>query len=706
MAIALFDVSCSSISTMIKHTKINLLICISLLLLYFSFLNAQSQVDSLKELLSKTSGKQKLQLLIKIGYYLSSENPNEAVKYLDEAIVLADKINNRWSKADAIFNKGVALWHLGKINESGEYYEKAKTIYEEFNDSLSLIRVFNSQAINHQMKGDVDLAFETFLHSLDFAKKIGDSTTVLNTLLNIGVMYDNTGDFKNCLNYYLEALKYADEDDKASLALLQSYIAEVYLSLKDFSKAERYIKLAMENSLATNDSKSLIWAYSNLGFLESEKKNLLAAEEYFKESLKLARKTDYKLEIIHSLTDLGKFYNNINNLAESEKYLIEASNLAEELKSLSDLSVIYGEFASLYAKNQNFKKAYEYNKKYKQYSDSLYIISNSEKIAEMQTKYDLKQKDREASLLKLENELQKKVIYSQKIIAIVISLFAIALIVFTYILLRSRNKILRAKNLLQTKNEEIENNRKEISEKNEVLEGLNTTKDKFFSIIAHDLRNPVSAFVNISELLESDFERISNDDKKEILGQMSSSSKNLLLLLENLLTWARLSDNKIDVYNENILLKDLVDASVYPYLQAANNKKIKLNIDIPDNFIINTDRFIFQTIIGNLINNAIKFSNEHSEIKVAFTSKDGVHILIVKDNGIGIEESQIRKIFLLGNLSTRRGTHGEAGTGLGLVLVKELVEKLNWKIEVKSKVNAGSEFIVIIPISDTAVPNN
>jgi signal transduction histidine kinase len=239
-----------------------------------------------------------------------------------------------------------------------------------------------------------------------------------------------------------------------------------------------------------------------------------------------------------------------------------------------------------------------------------------------------------------------------------------------------------------------------------VLEGLNTTKDKFFSIIAHDLRNPISAFVNISELLESDFERISDDDKKEILSQMSSSSKNLMRLLENLLTWARLSSDKIDVYPEKVLVKDIIEASVFPYLQSAQNKKIKLNVNVPEDMVIDTDRFIFQTIIGNLINNAIKFSNQHSEINIAFLFKDGKHNLIVKDNGIGIEESQLRNIFLLGKISTGRGTLGEGGTGLGLVLVKELVEKLNWKIEVKSKVNAGSEFIIAMPNSEIVVGNN
>jgi signal transduction histidine kinase len=171
------------------------------------------------------------------------------------------------------------------------------------------------------------------------------------------------------------------------------------------------------------------------------------------------------------------------------------------------------------------------------------------------------------------------------------------------------------------------------------------------------------------------------------------------MLLENLLTWARLSNNKIDVYPENFLMKDVLESSIHPYLQSAQNKKIKITVDVPHELIIETDRFIIQTIVGNLINNAIKFSNLHSEIKVSLVSTNSTHNLIIKDNGIGIEESQLRNIFVLGKVSTGRGTLGEGGTGLGLVLVKELVEKLGWKIEVKSKVNAGSEFVITIPIN-------
>jgi len=140
-------------------SKINIISTIVCFLFLFSSAQSQNQVDSLKGLLEKSEGKTKIKLLVKIGYFLSSENPSEAIKYLDEAIELSDKTNNKWNKADALFNKGVALWHLGEITQSDKYYDDAIKIYDEFNDSLSMIKVFNSQAINHQMKGNVDLAF-------------------------------------------------------------------------------------------------------------------------------------------------------------------------------------------------------------------------------------------------------------------------------------------------------------------------------------------------------------------------------------------------------------------------------------------------------------------------------------------------------------------------------------------------------------------
>lgn len=155
----------------------------------------------------------------------------------------------------------------------------------------------------------------------------------------------------------------------------------------------------------------------------------------------------------------------------------------------------------------------------------------------METKYAVKQKEKEAELLKSENKLQKKVIQTQKLIAIVVSVLGLIVLILLVLLIRSRRKILAAQKDLILKNEEIELSRKEIAAKNKELEVLNSTKDKFFSIIAHDLRNPIAGFVSLSDILETDYDSISDYEKKYLLSQMNNSSKNLIALLENLLTW-------------------------------------------------------------------------------------------------------------------------------------------------------------------------
>lgn len=666
-----------------------------------SLVYPQKQVDSLKNLLISSEGKNKTKLLIQLGYYLSSENPTEAINYLDEAIALSEKNNDKWSKADALFNKGVALWHLGNISESDDYYNQAKNIYIQFNDSLSIIKVLNSEAINQQMRGEVDKAVEKFFTSLDIAKKVNDSVTVFNTLLNIGVMFDNNNDLDRALNYYLEALNYSNNKNASNLSLLYNYITEIYLTRKSFDLAEKYLNLAIQNSRLFNDERGLVWELSNLGTINVERMNYQAAENYFKEALELAKKSEFKLEIIHALSDLGKFYKLRGNFNEANNFFNEALALSLQLNSLPDLKLIYGQLSELNALQKNFSAAYNYHLKYKEYSDSLFIISNNETVNELQTKYELKQKEQEASSLRKKNELQEDIISSQRLIALIIALLVIVSVVFIIVLLLGRKKLLNAYYLLEEKNKQIEIQRKEILEKNNVLEQNNEVKDKFFSIVAHDLRNPIAAFVSISALLEESSVKLTESDRKDLIKQMNVSSQNLIALLEDLLTWARLSSDKIEIKPEPVVLKDIITFCVNTYEQSAKNKNIKINVNFTSDLVIDTDKFAAQTIFNNLINNAIKFSHNKNVIEINGNKESEFVTLSVKDYGIGMEPEVIKDIFNLKTNKGSRGTADEAGTGLGLVIVKELIDRLNWSIKVKSRINEGSEFILTIPLSLT-----
>lgn len=655
---------------------------------------AQENIDSLITLSKQTESNDKIGLLIKIGYYLSSDNPKEAIKYLDEAITLAEKTDNKWKKADALFNKGVALWHLGNISESEKFYEEAKIIYEEFKDTLSLTKLFNSKAINYSMRGRTDLALETFFKSLDFAKRLGDRPTIFSTLFNIGIVFDNRGELDKALDNYMQALVYCD--DIAAKALVENYIAEIYLTKKDLTTAEKFLNDAIIHAQKSGDSNSLVWSYTNLGNLNFQRKKYDVAESNFKQALELAKKSEYKLDIIHSLTELGKFYFKNQKYKLAEEYLLESFKLAKEINSFQDLVSISSILTDIYYETNRFKEAFEYLKINTNYADTLQSITQNENIAKLEARYELEQKGKEAELLKSENELQRKVIETQRIIAILVSVLGLVLVALLWLMVRNRKRILAAQKDLIMKNEEIELSRKEIAAKNKELEILNSTKDKFFSIIAHDLRNPIAGFVSISDLLETDYDRISDQEKKSLLSQMNNSSKNLIALLENLLTWARLSSNKIEIVKSKSTLSELVSSAVNPYEHWAKSKRVNLRIEISENKKIETDPFIFQTVVGNLVNNAIKFSNSGDAVTVNTKIENGIIKLSVKDNGVGIPEHRLKNIFGFDNKKTTKGTMNESGTGLGLVLVKELSDKMSWKIEVHSKPQLGSEFILSI----------
>lgn len=657
---------------------------------------AQVNVDSLILQSQRAQGKEKINLLITIGYYLSSDKPRDAIKYLDEAIKIADQTNLRWKKADALFNKGVALWHLGNIPESEKFYEQARVIYEEFNDTLSLTKLLNSRAINYSMKGRTDLALETFFKSLEYARKFGDRPTIFNTLFNIGIVFDNRSELDKALDHYMQALSYCD--DIAAKALVENYIAEIYLTKKDLTKAEKHLNDAIMYANASGDNNSLVWSYTNLGNLNFQRNKIDEAENNLKYALELARKSEYKLDIIHTLTELGKFYYKNKKYKLAEEYLLESFKLANEVKSVQDLVSISNVLTSIYSETGRYKEAFEFLKLNTEYSDTLQSITQNEKIAQLEARYQLQQKEKEAELLRNENELQKKVIDTQRIIAILVSLLGLVLVVLLWIMVRNRRRLLAAQKDLLLKNEEIELSRKEISEKNRELEILNSTKDKFFSIIAHDLRNPIAGFVSISDLLETDYDRISDHEKKSLLSQMNNSSKNLIALLENLLTWARISGNKIEIVKSRTTLSELIRSTISPYEHWAKSKRVNLQVDLKEDKSIETDPFIFQTVLGNLINNAIKFSNAGDTVRVSEFTENGKINISVKDNGVGIPEHRLKNIFSLDNKKTTKGTMNESGTGLGLVLVKELSDKMNWEIEVHSKPHEGSEFIIKLSV--------
>ena len=237
----------------------------------------------------------------------------------------------------------------------------------------------------------------------------------------------------------------------------------------------------------------------------------------------------------------------------------------------------------------------------------------------------------------------------------------------------------------------------ELKSSAERLRELNTTKDKFFSIIAHDLKNPLGSFKQATDLLVDNFDEISDSDKRELLYEMKRTSSNIFNLLENLLTWSRSQRGKIEFNPEDEPLY-YVAREVKGVLDiTAEKKNISIENNIPEDLRAEFDINMIMTVIRNLVANAVKFTHRGGKVKIDAEDKNGTVRVSVSDTGIGIEPAKKEKLFDIGEAHSSKGTDNEEGTGLGLIICKEFVDKHNGRIWVESEVDKGSTFYVQLP---------
>lgn len=244
--------------------------------------------------------------------------------------------------------------------------------------------------------------------------------------------------------------------------------------------------------------------------------------------------------------------------------------------------------------------------------------------------------------------------------------------------------------------DKVKEQTRELLVKNETLKNINLEKDKLFTIIAHDLRGPFSSFMGITQMLSDDISLFSKEDLQTFAKKMNRSATDLFNLLENLLQWSRMQQGTIQFNPENINLKQILSGNLELLKNSAEEKGITLKIDIPDNIDLNADSKMIQTIIRNLVSNAIKFTSGGGHIELKAKQEGSETVISVKDDGIGMPEETLDKIFHLNNETGRFGTAGEPSSGLGLLICKDFVEKHNGKLTAKSTVKKGSTFTVTI----------
>ena len=236
-----------------------------------------------------------------------------------------------------------------------------------------------------------------------------------------------------------------------------------------------------------------------------------------------------------------------------------------------------------------------------------------------------------------------------------------------------------------------------VEQQNEELKVLNETKNKFFSIISHDLKNPFNIILGFSELLKENHSDSLNEKEKYLIKEIFNNSRIVYEMLDNLLKWSSVQIKGLQLKMKIININQLIDKIIATQNIVAKNKNIQLiNNTKIDNIEFVSDEFSLQLILNNLISNAIKFSQAESKIEIYARKCNNNLFLLIRDYGVGMTNEQIESLFALGKNKSTQGTNKEKGTGLGLILVSDVIKQLGGKIKVKSQVEKGTVFIIVL----------
>lgn len=572
----------------------------------------------------------------------------------------------------------------GSWESAEEYLKKALDINKIENSILlkKIILTFLGEVYNKQNKQKKSInSYRKLLFEIELS---GNKVEHKNALYRIAEIYNFSRNEDSALYFFKEAAKISSKIKNYEFLIeISTNIAQIYIAKKETKKAFAYYYSILEKYKNKLPAISLANIFEKLAEILVLQKRYKQASSYYLRSSNFYNQEGKFWKVADITRKLGAIYIKIKEYSKAEKYIKRACVLSHDVNDSMLIVECYKLLSLKYKKQKNYKIAYQYLNKYINIKDTILFINNSETINELRKNLISKNQKEKIRLLKQQNkyhllELEKTRTTKNLMIIISILIFIFAIISFFFF------------KHLQKKNKEFE-------EKNKRLSELNHTKDKFFTIIAHDLKSPFSALLGFSEIISENFEELSKEMILEYSKQINISANQLFSLLENLLKWASSQTGRIKFSPNTHDLSSIAENVIGLLYMNAAEKNINLISKIEKNTLVFCDKDMITTIIRNLITNALKFTFPGGKVIIS-TKIDANNIAVsISDTGIGISEQIISQLFALKHHYTTQGTSQEKGTGLGLIICKEFVEKHNGEINVKSKIGKGSIFTFSLP---------
>jgi signal transduction histidine kinase/Tfp pilus assembly protein PilF len=723
-------------------TKYLLIVSILIQIIFSSFNDnyCSNKIDSLLAQLEKSKGIEKADILNQLAEKSTTILLENALKYSKQALDLSINIKYDKGKADAYITLAFYSSIKRRYDEASSFIKSADSIYKKQNSKRGQANVLLINGLFFWSQENFKDAMLYLHEALKLSRFIKYDLVTAKTLNYIGLVYWKWGDYANSLKYLFESLQIKENlDEKAEQVITLNNIARSYNDLGNYSEAVKYAskayKLAidekyvygegralnnlgvsyrmlrdykkseevnfksLEVKIRDNDKNGIAYSRSDLGDLYSDFNKYDKAFEHYEKALKIRKLLNNKFGIASTLLSLGKLNNKIGNKILAEAEYIQSLKIAKEMKFREIEKDCYESLFRLYDTANNPVEALRYLKLFSVIKDTLFNVEVSKKIAEQQISYELLAKEKEIKLLTQEKKISELEIKSQNIFIIIVAVIAAMLILIVLFIYFRYRLVKKTQEILEEKNQAIIHRQIELVE-------INAAKDKFFSLISHDLRSPFSGLLGYAGILKKDYNNLSKEEIKSYVDEMFVIIEKIHVFLEDLLTWSKMQIGNAELKPENISLRNFTDGIIDFLKNEAQKKDISIINEIDAKISVVADNNTLRSILYNLMTNAIKFSNPGGEIKIFTTETEKEITISVKDNGVGISKEDQEKLFRMDVLFSTSGTASERGTGLGLILVNDLVAKNNGKISVESEIGKGSIFNVTFPKDEKASPSN
>lgn len=596
-------------------------------------------------------------------------NPDSALYFVRKGIEKAKLDKDSVGLAALLNQHGMIDDNAARYKESRNKYLEAEAIYRQTKNNIGLASTLVRLGVVEQRKGNYAKSLAYFFNALKISEKQKHKLGTLEARVVLSETYWGIGDYQNSIRQ-LHIAKSIDEQIPLSNFTLNMYISfgNVYIKLKDYDRAIAYIDTGLSKSNKVEFNGLRISLLTLLAKAYHKKGDDKKAIQFLNEALQFSKEIKNVLRELTCLLDLSEIYVHKRSLNDALIHYKEALKIAENHKLIRHQINILNSMSAIYKSKGDLKQALLLHEKSYELADAFYYKDMIKQIESLETAYDREKSTAQLRQLELINNKEK--LFNTVIVYVAVGIFLVLVITFAFFY-RSAflNKLLK--------------------KTNKQLEESNMLKDKFFSIVAHDIRSPLVSTISILKLINDD--EIDDQTRSEMVQKLAIHCENSLEILDKLLKWGQMQIKGVRLNKTTFNPLPNIDRNVALFEEALAKKGITIELALPENLKLNADADHFDFVVRNLIANAIKFTEPGGNIKLNATPLGDMIKFQVIDNGVGIPKARINKLFDLSAQGTK-GTSSEEGTSLGLMICKEFIEANSGKIQVESVVGVGTTF--------------